>query len=58
MVKVKCIKCGTIGFTAAPNYVRCSECGGRHRIIPFRKSELHSPKYDNRILSFYLAKQG
>lgn len=40
MVKVKCIRCGTIGFTAAPNYVRCAECGGKHRIIPFRKSDL------------------
>ena len=34
MEKVECIKCGSIGYTASPERVPCSECGGKHRIIP------------------------
>jgi uncharacterized OB-fold protein len=33
MEKVICIKCGSIGYTASPEKVRCSECGGKHKII-------------------------
>lgn len=40
MKKVICVKCGSIGFTAAPKYVRCSKCGGRHKVIAFKKTEL------------------
>ena len=31
--KVMCVKCGSIGYTASPQYVNCSECGGAHRVI-------------------------
>ena len=34
MEKVECIDCGSIGWTASPERVPCSECGGRHRTIP------------------------
>ncbi|NQT22857.1 MAG: hypothetical protein HQ579_05375 [Candidatus Omnitrophica bacterium] len=34
MEKVKCIKCGSVGYTAASDSVRCYKCGGRHKIIP------------------------
>ena len=44
MEKVICVKCGSIGFTAAPKYVRCSQCGGRHKIIPFSKDDLKNKK--------------
>ena len=33
MEKVMCIKCGSIGYTASPERVNCSECGGRHKVI-------------------------
>lgn len=33
MEKVMCIKCGSIGYTASPEQVACSECGGKHKII-------------------------
>lgn len=34
MEKVKCTKCGSIGYTASPEHVNCDECGGKHKIIP------------------------
>ena len=33
MKKVKCIKCGSYGYTASPKAVRCSKCGGKHTIV-------------------------
>jgi DNA-directed RNA polymerase subunit RPC12/RpoP len=33
MEKVKCINCGSIGYTASPDDVRCSECAGRHVVV-------------------------
>lgn len=33
MERVECIKCGSIGYTASPEQVSCSKCGGRHRVI-------------------------
>ena len=33
MEKIKCIKCGSIGYTAAPESVICSSCGGTHEVI-------------------------
>jgi len=33
MEKVKCLKCGSIGYTAAPHSVKCSKCGGEHKVI-------------------------
>jgi rRNA maturation endonuclease Nob1 len=47
MYKVKCIGCGNIGYTAAPHQVKCSECGGRHRIIKARMIE--EPKKEGDI---------
>lgn len=35
MEKVMCVKCGSIGYTASPETVRCSECGGKHKVIPY-----------------------
>lgn len=29
-----CKRCHSIGYTASPDVVRCSVCGGRHEIIP------------------------
>ncbi|MFA5144027.1 MAG: hypothetical protein WC522_07690 [Candidatus Omnitrophota bacterium] len=57
MVKVKCIKCGNIGFTAAPHFVRCGECGGRHRILPYRRFDFQDTRVENRILAFSTAKR-
>lgn len=37
MEKVKCTKCGSVGYTASPESVRCSECGGRHKVIVMTK---------------------
>ena len=51
MYKVKCVGCGNIGYTAAPRYVKCSSCGGRHKVIPFNKADLEN-KGENRISSF------
>ena len=42
MYKVKCEGCGDVGFTAAPRYVKCLSCGGKHRVIPFDKGDLES----------------
>jgi len=28
MEKVKCIKCGSTGYTASPESTKCEECGG------------------------------
>ncbi len=50
MYKVKCTDCGNIGFTAAPKFVKCS-CGGRHKVIPFSKTDLGG-KVENRIEPF------
>lgn len=33
MERVICIKCGSIGYTASPEQVSCSECGGKHKVI-------------------------
>lgn len=33
MERVICIKCGSIGYTASPEQVFCSECGGKHKVI-------------------------
>jgi len=33
MERVICIKCGNIGYTAAPDQVTCAECGGRHKVL-------------------------
>lgn len=50
MEKVMCIKCGSIGYTASPERVPCSECGGRHKVIT-EKYEILKPVKRNRILS-------
>lgn len=34
MEKVMCVKCGSIGYTASPEHVNCSICGGKHKVIP------------------------
>ena len=51
MYKVKCTGCGDIGYTAAPKFVKCSACGGRHKVIPFSKADREN-KGENRIASF------
>ena len=33
MEKVICVKCGSTGYTASPEQVNCSKCGGKHKII-------------------------
>ena len=33
MERVRCIKCGSEGYTASPEFMRCHLCGGRHEII-------------------------
>ncbi len=45
-----CIKCGSIGYTASPEQVGCSDCGGRHRVIRAGHRDLKHPKR-TRILS-------
>jgi len=37
MEKVKCTKCGSIGYTASPENVQCSKCGGQHKVIVMTK---------------------
>ena len=50
MEKVICIKCGSIGYTASPEQVACSECGGKHRTIRDGYKDW-KPGKQNRILS-------
>ena len=33
MERVKCTKCGSVGYTASPESVRCLKCGGLHKTI-------------------------
>ena len=40
MEKVKCIRCGSVGYTAASDSVRCHKCGGKHKIIPIAQKKL------------------
>ena len=51
MEKVRCCACGSVGYTASPQCVSCSECGGRHEIINMRKSDL---KIDTKSLNAFL----
>ncbi|MBU0682780.1 MAG: hypothetical protein ABIH85_04555 [Candidatus Omnitrophota bacterium] len=37
MEKIKCEKCGSVGYTASPLFVRCDKCGGRHKVISMNK---------------------
>lgn len=46
--KVICIECGSIGYTASPEQVRCSECGGNHKVI---ESSCKKSSGRNRVLS-------
>jgi hypothetical protein len=39
MVKVKCISCGLIGYTASPRFIVCV-CGGKFKEILKRQSRL------------------
>ena len=48
MIKVKCIVCGEIGYTAAPNYLVC-KCGGSFKIIP-ENGQGEKVKLDREIL--------
>ena len=50
MEKVMCIKCGSIGYTASPERVNCSECGGRHKTIQLDYEDW-KPGKEDRILS-------
>ena len=52
MYKVKCVGCGNIGYTAAPHHVRCSECGGSHRIIEARMVDEPGFHKENAFLAF------
>lgn len=38
MEKAICLKCGSVGYSAAPNGVRC-ECSGRCRVYIEEKGE-------------------
>ena len=33
MEKIKCTRCGAIGYTASPDSVKCHECGDGRKII-------------------------
>lgn len=33
MEKVRCTRCGSIGYTASPDSARCSKCRGEHKVI-------------------------
>ncbi len=47
MEKVICLKCGSIGYTASPQHVNCSECGGSHRVIDMgHKNSRHMERRD------------
>ena len=37
MEKVKCTRCGSIGYTASPESVKCQKCGGDHKTIKIDK---------------------
>lgn len=50
MEKVMCIRCGSIGYTASPEQVPCSQCGGQHKVIDHNKRDFKTPKR-YRILS-------
>ena len=48
MEKVICTECGSIGYTASPEQVPCSECGGKHKVI---EDSCKKSSDRNRILS-------
>ena len=51
MEKVKCVKCGTIGYTASPEMVDCAVCGGKHKIVRMssRVSKIRKTDYLERL---------
>jgi len=57
MEKVICIKCGSIGYTASPEQVNCSECGGRHKTIQDGYKDW-KPEKRNRMLSLLCTRSG
>jgi len=57
MEKVMCIKCGSIGYTASPEHVDCSECGGKHKTIRSGYKD-RKPEKRNRILSLLCTGSG
>jgi len=38
MEKVKCLKCGSTGYTASPDRTRCYECNGPLRVADSQKN--------------------
>lgn len=59
--KIQCKKCGFVGYSASPESVRCSECGGTSMVISLDKMENKScpailTDYLRRILSNNKAK--
>ena len=54
MYKVKCVGCGDIGYTAAPKFVKCSACGGEHKVIPLNKADMKTS--DNNAQGLFYTK--
>lgn len=53
--KVICVKCGSIGYTASPEQVNCSDCGGKHKALGPANGV---PKKRDRALSLLCTKAG
>ncbi len=55
MEKVRCVKCGSIGYTASPETVKCGICGSSQEVIDMKDNDLriHKPvtAYLRRLLS-------
>jgi len=51
MEMVRCLECGNTGYTASPESVRCSKCGGRHEVV---KTDRVSGKTTISVVGNYL----
>lgn len=54
MAKVECKVCGDIGYTAAPDALRC-KCGGRFKVIP-ENGQREEAELDRQIIDASLRK--
>ena len=55
MERVRCVKCGSIGYTASPEAIRCSICGSREEVVEMEEGDRRLSKpvtaYLRRLLS-------
>jgi hypothetical protein len=47
MEKVKCLKCGSIGYTASPEQVPCYKCGSKYKLIRLSENDPKKIRREN-----------